>query len=460
MAARKLIRGGWVLTLDQGLGELPCGDVLVEGSQIAAVGPELPADGAEVIEAEGMIVLPGFVDSHRHTWQSLARGAGVDWTLAAYFQAVRGMLGANYRPQDLYTANLLGIVEALDSGITTMLDWSHLINTPEHADAAVAGLKASGARAVFAYGNSNAEWGNLPNPTFTSADIRRVQSEHFASQDQLVTMALAARGPQFCTIEATAYDWQLARELGLRITTHVGDGLWGIRFHPIQQLHERGLLGPDTTYVHCNTLSEQELRWIAETGGTASLSPEIEMHMGHGFPATGKLLAVGVRPSLSIDVVTTVAGNMFGAMRAALAAERALSHQKTLDAGLDPTELALSAEDVLAFATLEGARAVGLETKVGSLTRGKRADIIVVDTKGPNMFPLNDAVNAVVAFAQPHDVRTVLVDGQVVKRDGRLVNIDLARLRADADASRDYLFQQSGVTLGEDWFSTVQAQVT
>ncbi|MGH7641620.1 MAG: amidohydrolase family protein [Candidatus Dormibacteria bacterium] len=460
MAKRKLIRGGWVLTLDEKLGELRQGDVLVEDGRIAAVGQTLTGAGAEVIEAQGMIVLPGFIDTHRHAWQSLARGAGVDWTLAAYFQAVRGMLGENYRPQDLYTANLLGIVEALDSGITTMLDWSHLINSPEHADAAVAGLKASGARAVFAYGNSNAEWGDLPNPTFTNQDIRRVQAEHFSSADQLVTMALAARGPQFCTIEATAFDWQLARELGLRITTHVGDGLWGIRFHPIQQLHERGQLGADTTYVHCNTLSEQELRWIAETGGTASLSPEIEMNMGHGFPATGKLLRVGVRPSLSIDVVTTVVGNMFGAMRAALAAERALGHQKELDAGLDPTELVLSAEDVLSFATIDGARTLGLEEKIGSLTPGKRADIIVIDTAGPHLFPLNDAANAVVAFAQPHDVRTVLVDGEVIKRDGRLVNVDLPRLHADADSARDYLFQQSGVTLGEDWFGKVQPQVT
>ncbi|MGH7691734.1 MAG: amidohydrolase family protein [Candidatus Dormibacteria bacterium] len=460
MADRRLIRGGWVLTLDDRLGELQHGDVLVEGSQIVAVGRNLPADDAEVIAAEGSIVLPGFVDTHRHTWQSLARAAGVDWTLAAYFQAVRGMLGENYRPQDLYVANLLGIVEALDSGITTMLDWSHLINSPEHADAAVAGLKASGARAVFAYGNSNSEWGNLPNPSFTSQDIRRVRSQHFASSDQLVTMALAARGPQFSTIEATTFDWQLARELGLRITTHVGDGLWGIRVHPILQLQQRELLGADTTYVHCNTLSEEELQLIADSGGTASLSPEIEMHMGHGFPATGKLLRVGVRPSLSVDVVTTVVGNMFGAMRAALAAERALNHQRTLDAGVDPTELWLSAEDVLAFATREGARTLGLEDRIGSLSPGKQADLIVIATDHPHLFPMNDAVNTVVAFAQPHDVRTVLVGGQVVKREGRLQGIDLSKLRADAEAARDYLFQQSGVTLGQDWFSTVQAQVT
>lgn len=149
MAERKLIRGGWVLTLDREWGELPRGDVMVDGARISAIGRDLPADGAEVIDAGGMIVLPGFIDTHRHAWQSLARATGVDWTLAAYFQAVRGMLGENYRPQDLYTANLLGIVEALDSGITTMLDWSHLINSPEHADAAVAGLKASGSRAVL-----------------------------------------------------------------------------------------------------------------------------------------------------------------------------------------------------------------------------------------------------------------------------------------------------------------------
>ncbi|MGH7609663.1 MAG: amidohydrolase family protein [Candidatus Dormibacteria bacterium] len=460
MTGRTLVRGGWVLSLDPAVGEFTSGDVLIEDGRIASVGAALEATGADVIEAAGHIVMPGFVDTHRHTWQSLARAAGVDWTLAAYFQAVRGMLGANYRPADLYTANLLGVAEALDSGITTLLDWSHLINSPEHADAAVQALKDSGSRAVFAYGNSNEEWGNLPNPTFTSDDIRRVRAQHFASERQLVTMALAARGPQFCTIEATRHDWELARELGLRLTTHVGDGLWGIRSRPIEQLQRQGLLGPDTTYVHCNTLSEHELALMAESGGSASVSPEIEMNMGHGFPATGRLLRAGIRPSLSIDVVTTVAGNMFGAMRATLAVERALHHQRTLDAGQDPTELALRATDVIRFATQAGADACGLGEQVGTLTPGKQADLILIAASGTHMVPLNNAVNTVVEMAQPADVRTVLVAGQVVKREGQLLAIDLERLRHEAERCRDHLFQQSGVEVGRDWFTTVEAQIT
>ncbi|MGH7612329.1 MAG: amidohydrolase family protein [Candidatus Dormibacteria bacterium] len=460
MADRLVIRNGWVLTLDPQLGEFRSGDVLVEGSRIAAVGERLEAEGAQELDARGQVVLPGFVDTHRHTWQSLARGAGVDWTLAAYFQAVRGMLGANYRAEDLYVANLLGVAEALDSGITTLLDWSHLINSPEHADAAVQALQDSGARAVFAYGNSNAEWGDLPNPTFTSEDIRRVRQQHFSSSGQLVTMALAARGPQFSTMEATRHDWELARELGLRLTTHVGDGLWGIRVHPIEKLEQQGLLGPDTTYVHCNTLSERELGLIASTGGSASISPEIEMNMGHGWPATGRLLAAGIRPSLSIDVVTTCAGNMFSAMHATLAAERALQHQRALDRGEDPTGVPLRATDVIRFATQDGADACGLGEVVGSLTPGKQADLILIDTSGPHLTPLNSAVNAVVEMAEPADVRTVLVAGRVVKRDGRLLSIDLERLRSRAARSRDYLFSQSGVEVGREWFSQVEAQIT
>ena len=264
--------------------------------------------------AEGMIALPGFVDSHRHTWQSLLRATAVDWTLAQYFAGIRGVMGRLYTPDDMYVANLLGALEALDAGITTLYDWSHNNNTPDHADEAVRGLRDAGIRGVYGYGNANDEW--IPPSTLPTnfADIERVRRTHFAANDQLLTMAFAARGPQFTTLDITEDEFRRARDLDLRITVHVGDGVWGTN-QPVMQLAGRGLLGSDVTYVHCNTLADEEFRLIGESGGTASISPEVELQMGHGWLATMKLLAAGVRPSLSIDIVTSIAGDMFGAMR-------------------------------------------------------------------------------------------------------------------------------------------------
>ena len=206
-----------------------------------------------------MIALPGFVDSHRHTWQSLLRGAAIDWTLAQYFAGIRGVMGRLYTPDDMYVANHLGALEALDAGITTLYDWSHNNNTPDHADEAVRGLKDAGLRAVFGYGNANDEW--IPPSTLPTnfSDVERVRRTHFSSDDQLVTMAFAARGPQFTTLDITAEEFRRARDLGLRITLHVGDGLWGTT-RPVMQLASRGLLGDDITYVHCNTLTDEDFR--------------------------------------------------------------------------------------------------------------------------------------------------------------------------------------------------------
>ena len=223
---RILIQGATILSLDPRIGDF-CGDILVDGSRIIAVEPSIPCEDAEVIPAKQMIALPGFVDSHRHTWQSLLRGTAIDWTLAQYFAGVRGVMGRLYTPDDMYVANYLGALEALDAGITTLYDWSHNNNTPDHADEAVRGLKDAGLRAVFGYGNSNDDW--IPPSTRPTDffDVERVRRKHFSSDDQLVTMAFAARGPQFTTLDITADEFRRARDLGLRITLHVGDGVWG-----------------------------------------------------------------------------------------------------------------------------------------------------------------------------------------------------------------------------------------
>src|SRR6185312_15125497 len=239
--ARTLIRHALMLSLDPKIGDFRRGDLLIEGDKIVAVAAALDVDGSEVIEAEGMIALPGFVDSHRHTWQSLLRSAAADWTLAQYFSGIRGVMAKTYTPADMYIANLLGALEALDAGITTLYDWSHNNNTPEHADEAVRGLKDSGIRAVYGCGNASDEWVPVSKLPSNFADVERVRRTHFASDDQLVTMAFAARGPQFTTLDITEDDFRRSRALGLRLTVHVGDGLWGMS-EPIVQLESRGLL--------------------------------------------------------------------------------------------------------------------------------------------------------------------------------------------------------------------------
>lgn len=451
--ARTALVGGTVLSMDPAIGELADATVLIADGRIEAVGQGLDVGDAEVFDARDRIVLPGFVDTHRHTWQALWRNIGADWTLGHYLIGLHAGLSGFYRPEDTYAGNLIGTVEALDSGITTLLDWSHNLATPDHADAAVAALKESGARAVFAHGGGAPQWQVLPSEVYHGDDARRVRDQHFPSDDGLVTMAMALRGPQFSTMEITEQDWALARDLGLRITVHVGDGEWG-KTRPVARMHERGMLGPEVTYVHCNTLADDELKLIADTGGTASVAADVELQMGHGWPATGRLLAAGVRPSLSIDVTVSNGGHMFGAMRTTISAQRGLDNAS----GETLENLTLTCRDVLGFATIEGARAVGMDAKIGSLTPGKDADVIVLRADDLALTPMNNPSGAVVYAAHPGHVDSVYVAGRAVKRDGKLLHVDPARIRRLAVESRDDILRRAQADpklaqaqLGGDW---------
>jgi cytosine/adenosine deaminase-related metal-dependent hydrolase len=438
---RLIVKGGTVLSMDVAVGDLEVGDVLVEGGRIVAVGRDLPAEDAVVVDASDTIVIPGFVDTHRHTWQAAVRNIAADWTLAHYFTGLHAGLSGYFRPQDTYASNLLGSLEALSSGITTLLDWSHNLNTPDHADGAIAGLMESGGRAVFAHGGGAAQY-QVPSDVSHPVDARRIREQYFSSDDQLVTMAMALRGPQYARHDITRDDFALARELGARITVHVGDGDWG-KGRPVAWMHAEGLLGPDVTYVHCNTIADDEIAMIAASGGTASVAADVEMQMGHGFPATGRLIDAGIRPSLSIDTCSSNGGHMFGAMRSTVGVQRALDHAAADAAGLPLRRLRVSCRDALEFATIEGARAVGLGGRIGSLTPGKEADIVLVRTDDLSMMPLNHPYGALVYNAHPGLVDTVIVAGRVVKRDGRMVGVDSGRIRRLAADSRDHLIAQA-----------------
>ena len=438
-----LIRGGHLLTLDEKLGDLPEADVLIDNDKIVAVGRNLEASSrANVIEAKGCIVMPGFVDTHRHTWQTPVRGVLPSCTLDQYFAGMLDNIGVQYRPEDVYIANLMGALEALNGGITTLLDWSHVNNSPEHSDAAIHGLAESGIRAIYAHGVPvGAQWwaySSLDHPE----DIRRIRKEYFQSDDQRLTLALAARAPGNTTPDVAKHDWALARDLDIRISVHVGMRLTGVHVNHVKTLGELELLGPDTTYIHCTDSTDEELDLIASSGGTASVAPYVEMLMGHGVPPTGRLVARGVRPSLSIDVVSSVPGDMFTQMRTALVQERILAFTDSPDVAFAPT---LTHRDVLEFATIEGAKACALDHKIGTLTPGKQADIILIRTDQVNVAPVVDPVATVVISADTSNVDTVIVGGRVIKHNGRLMRVDLSRLLDRLDGARDHLLSNAGV---------------
>jgi 5-methylthioadenosine/S-adenosylhomocysteine deaminase len=447
-----ILRGGTVITSATAGEVLSDTDVLIVDGKIAQIGKNLVHQDAEILDVTGRIVLPGFVDTHRHTWQSVARNLAADWSLTEYLAGIHTGISKHFRPEDTYIGNYLGALEALDSGITTLVDWSHNLFTPAHADAAIAALRATNMRAVFAHGGGAKQWGApLPSPHNHPEDARRVRDEYFSDNTGLVTMALALRGPQFTTPEVNAHDFALAKDLDLRVTVHVGDGYWG-KSGPILKLQKDGLLSDRTTYVHCDTLSDEELDIIAASGGTASVAPDVEMQMGHGFPATGRLLKAGIRPTFSIDVVSSNGGDMFGTMRTAIGMQRALDNAPAVETGEVIERIGLTCADVILFATIDGANAAGLDDITGSIEVGKEADIVVLDNKSLALTPMNNPFGSVVYAAHPGLVRDVFVAGNQVKKDGVLVGVDVEKLRADAIASRDHMISEmAGASLGGDW---------
>jgi 5-methylthioadenosine/S-adenosylhomocysteine deaminase len=437
-----LIKGGCVLTLDRAVGDFERADVLIEGQRISAVRPDISAPGAEVIEAADTIVMPGFVDTHRHMWQGILRNVLPDGSLDDYRAVVQRTFGAKYTPDDVYAGDLFSALGAIDSGVTCVLDWSHIHNTPEHTDAAIKALTESGARAVFAYGNPQNETGRfweMKGHKFPD-DIARLRKQYFSSDDQLTTLYMAAPS---AAPELILQSFKAARDAEARISIHVGVGEFG-RNALLEKLNAQGALKSDTTYIHCCTLNDTEWKLIRDTGGTISIAGYVETLMGHGNPPTQKALDTGIRPSLSVDVETSVSNDFFQQMRTIFSLQKNEVWARRLAGDKNPPKF-LTVREVLEFATIEGARANGLERKIGTLTPGKQADIILLRTDRLNVMPMNNAVGAVVTSMGPHNVDTVLIAGKVMKRNGQLVGVDFARLKRLGDEARERLYSNAKV---------------
>lgn len=433
-----LIKRAAVLTMDPDLGDLPSGDILIRNGVIIKVAPDIDHPGAEIIEADGMVAVPGFVDTHRHLWEGLIRSGLPDGTLQDYFQVVNGKFGPAYTPPDVYAGTLLSALGALHAGVTTVLDWAHVQNTPEHTDASVQALRDAGVRAVFGFGMPAAGTQGNRYPD----DILRLRREAFASEDQLLTLALAAESPEYAPDEVVKRCWTKAREAGARISVHAG--MFGVsKPGQIERFGREGLLGPDLTLVHCGAFSPTEWRMLADTGTTVSISTQIELQMGHGSAPIQAALDVGITPSLSVDVETTVPGDFFTQMRATLAHQRGEAFAREHRGEKRPA--LVSVRDVLRMATTAGAEANGLGRQVGSLAVGKQADIVLLRADTLNVLPVNDLAGAVVGGMDVSNVDTVLVAGQIRKRDGKLVGVDLQKLYAQVYAARDRVFARAGV---------------
>ncbi|WCN79102.1 amidohydrolase family protein [Micromonospora sp. LH3U1] len=436
-----VFRNGLVLTMDDAHMVLPGADVLVIGDRIAEVGVGLTApDDALEIDATDGILMPGMVDTHRHMWQTAMRGYGADWTLTQYFVWYYLESGKLFRPEDVYAGNLLGAIEAIDAGVTTTVDWSHGLQTPEHADAAVDALEAVDGRFVLAYGNiQQGPWQWATSPEFRDFHRRRIDGGKLAG----FQMAFDVTGdPAFP--ERAAFE--VARELGAAVTTHAG--VWGATNDDgIRLMHENGFMNPSTVYVHAATLTHDSYNRIAATGGSVSVSTESEQSAGQGYPPTWQLRHHDIPVSLSMDTSVWWSGDLFSAMRTTLGADRSREHLEAHAKQETITHCHLRAEQVVEWATRGGARALGMDSTIGALTPGRQADVVLIkNDASPAMFPILNPHGHVVFQAQRGDVHTVLVGGRVVKQDGRLVGVDLAAARAKVASTIDHLRE----TMGEE----------
>lgn len=388
-------------------------DVLIEDGRIAAVGTGLDTAGAEVVDATDRIVLPGFVDTHRHGWQSVLKAVAMDVTITEYMGLVNGRLAPMLAPADLAVAAELTGLECLDAGITTLQDYSHVMFSPAHADAVIGGLTSAGIRAAFGYSQPV----TAAREPWRDDDARRIREHLLPGDEGLVTMMLASMGPAYAPMETVASDWKLAAELDVPLVTHIG--ATPDVPHPVAALAEHGLLRPGTLYVHGNTLTDEDLRLIAGSGGALSITPAIEARMKIGAPTLGRTRRFGITAGLGVDVVTSGPGDLFSVMRAALMSEDASGGE------------IVPVADVLALATIGGAAAMGLQERVGSLRPGKQADLVLLRTDDVATVGGHDPVGTVVS-AHPGVVDAVLVAGRFVKRDGRLLHARVGEVVAAA----------------------------
>jgi 5-methylthioadenosine/S-adenosylhomocysteine deaminase len=426
-----VIRGAYVLTMDPDLGDLPRGDVAISNGRIVGVADHLSASGRQ-IDGRGTIVLPGLIDTHWHLWTALHRSMASSSPSNGYF-ALNVRLGAQFRPEDIYQGARLSLAEALNAGITTVHDWSHNLRGPEYADANLRAHQDVGLRARFSYGTPQ---GHPATATIDLADLERVNREWFRSgRLELVHLGLAGRPPGVAADDVARAEYDVARRLGLPVSYHANSNRAQGQQANIQRLADAGMLGPHTQVIHALYTTAAERQLLATTGTAVSVSPWSELLIGYGVTTVKELLDAGVLLNLSVDTLPlTGNADMFSIVKLTLGLHRGQSEQ----------EFSLTSRAALAMATIDAARGLGLGDVTGSLTPGKRADLVMVRADALNMAPFTDAPNMVALAAQPSNVDTVVVDGRILKRGGRLIALDTREVVCEASAALEAVLTRAG----------------
>jgi 5-methylthioadenosine/S-adenosylhomocysteine deaminase len=453
---KTLIRGATIVSMDPTVGDIPKGDILIIDDRIAAIAPSIEADDAEIINATGMIASPGFIDTHRHVWQTQLKGSAINWSLFDYAVLMRSMYSVCYNAEDAYLGNYVGALDAINAGITSMVDHGHLQISPDHSDGLVQGLKDSGIRGIMCYGiyrNPQYKPGDALTPQMIVADIAgplddfhrvngaRVREKHFPASDGLLQFGVAtSEWVNFCDMDPVLMEMEWVRTLEpSRISIHISYGV-NEHFRIIPKLHEAQQLGDDLLFVHGNHLPPSELTLLKGHGGWLSITPESELQMGMGYPVLERVVDSGSTPSLGIDIASNYAGDMFAQMRLMLQTMR-FRHYEIANAGL-PIESRYAARKMLEFATIGGAICMGTDSITGSLTPGKKADLILTRTDSVNMSPVRDPVAALVFYADVADIDSVWVDGVARKRGGKLTGLDWDAVRNRLVKSRDDIYEK------------------
>lgn len=425
-AKRSLIRGASIITMDV-QGDLQQGDILITGETLTEIAPHIHVDDAEVMDGRGYIIIPGLVNAHMHTWQTALRGLASNWTLLEYFRKMHAGLATVFEPQDLYIATLVGALNQLNGGTTTLADWCHNNPTAQSNDAAIAGLLASGVRAAFFHGTPKPDplpgqtpfW-EVPHPR---AEIERLLKVHQGRS--LLSIQAAVLGPHYSTLDVAMHDFAMAKQLGLIASLHQGGGPartpdgW-------EKLEAAGLLGDHINIVHGHALNDDQLKRFCDLGMSFSAAPESEMTQGHGYPITGRLRAFGRAPSLGVDLESSISGEMLVQARVALGMQRALDNAAHREQhGSIPNTTTVTTREALSWVTIEGARMLKQADRIGSLASGKQADLVMIRATDLNMQPVHDAVNSVVMQTSLANIDSVMVAGQWKKRGGQLLGVDL-----------------------------------
>ena len=434
---RMLVKGGTVVTMDPALGTINGGSVFIEDGVIKSVGKDLPITDAETIDARDMIVMPGFVDCHRHMWQTQLRAITADWSLYDYSARIRSVYSSFYDAEDAYLGTYAGLLEALNAGVTTIVDHSHIMNTPDHADEVVRAYQESGIRAILCYGmygNARPEEKLTPavlmSPEWHYDDARRIKARYFNSAEGRMHLGVALTEADFFPMDLSRRELGFAREIGAkRISAHVGMGAQNKWTQYIERLNRAGLMGEDVLFIHGWSLTDHELKLCARHGAAVINTPETELQMGMGYPVTWRVLSFGGRTGIGIDIISNQSADMFTQLRLNMGVQRGLQNDVLYRAGRMPKVISPTVRQLLEIATIKGAGAIGLDKTTGSLAPGKQADLIMLRTNDINMFPVNDPVNSIIMAAGVNNVDTVMVGGRVLKRNGQLVAVDLAGLK-------------------------------